>query len=225
MAVDYVMGLQSWYNTNSNVVVGLLLVLLGPFFAQIVSGLVRYGFKMSKVERWLREHDLHDSIVGISPVSVVVTLVGIATFMVFLAQGASIANIPVISMFASDFVYFMANVIWAVIVLSTGLIIGDYVSDRIKAAKGVLFAGVVGMAVEGFIVYLALIAAFSSLPNMTATVSLLTDVMRAFVFGLALAIGLAFGLAFGLGMKDSVATVAKEKNGDIAQFLGRMKKR
>ena len=222
--VEVVTNFMTWYQGNSQVLIGLVLVLLGPFVAQLVGGLVKYGFKMSKVERWLREHGLHDSIAGISPIAVIVTLVQIAVFMIFLSQGALTANVAIVSEFAADFVMFMASVIWAVIILSVGLIIGDYVADRIKEAKGMLFSGMIALGAEGFIVYLALVSAFETL-GMRAIVAILGDLLRALVLSFALALGLAFGLAFGLGMKDAVAQAAKDRNGDINSFLGRLKRR
>ncbi|MDO8339945.1 MAG: hypothetical protein Q7T16_04785 [Candidatus Burarchaeum sp.] len=224
MVVDIVTNFMLWYQGNSHVLIGLILVLLGPFVAQLVGGLVKYGFKMSKIERWLRDHGLHDAIVGISPIAVIVTLVKLSVFMIFLSQGALTANMDVVSAYAADFVNVIKTVIWAVIILSVGLIIGDYVSDRIKEAKGILFSGMIAMCAEGFIVYLALVSVFESL-GMDALVLILSNLLTTLVSAFALAIALAFGLAFGLGMKDAVAQASKERSGDINQFLGRLKKK
>ncbi|RLG19061.1 hypothetical protein DRN67_03600, partial [Candidatus Micrarchaeota archaeon] len=218
MAADFITNLAMWYEANSHIVFGVLLVLLGPFFAQMVGGFVKYGLKKAKVERWLREHGLHDSVAGISPLSVVVTLVKLAVFLLFLKWGADIAMIPGVSADAGNFVAFMTNVIWAVIILSTGLIIADYIGDRMKKARGVLFSGVVALAAEGLIIYLALVEAFNALGR-RALVTLMTNLFNAMVYGIALAIGLAFGLAFGLGLKDQIATVARDKSSDIGMFL------
>jgi len=175
------------------------------------------------VERWLREHGLHDSVAGISPISVVVTMVKLSVFLLFLKWGADIASIYGVSTDAANFVAFMTNVIWAVVILATGLIIADYVGDRMKQARGVLFSGMAALAVEVFIVYIAVVEAFSALGR-TALVNLLSNLFNGLVYGLALAIGLAFGLAFGLGLKDEVARVAKDRSSDINKFLARLKK-
>jgi hypothetical protein len=222
--VDMVSNFLVWYTQNQNVVFGVILVLLGPLFAELIGGFVKYGFKRIKLDSWLREHDLHDSVAGISPVAVLVTLVKLSVFLLFLKWGADIANVQGVSMDAANFVAFMGSVIWAVIILSTGLILGDYVGDRIKAAKGILFSGMMALAIEGFIVYLAVVEAFSTLGR-TAIVVLLTTLFNGVVYGAALALGLAFGLAFGLGLKDSVAGAAKDRSSDFSQFLNRLKKK
>lgn len=214
---------MAWYGANENVVFGVILVLLAPLFAQIVGGFVKHGFKKVKLDMWLRDHGLHDSIAGISPIAVLMTLVKLSVFLLFLKWGADIANVPGVSTDAANFVAFMTTVIWAVIIMSVGLIFADYVGDRIKDAKGVMFAGIVAMVVEGFIIYLAVVEAFSTLGRV-GIVSLLSTLFNGVVYGGALAIGLAFGLAFGLGLKDSVANAAKDRSSDMSKFMGRMKK-
>ncbi len=221
--VDMVANFLAWYMQNQNIVFGIILVLLGPLLAEIVGGFVKYGFKRIKLESWLREHDLHDSVAGISPVAVLVTLVKLAVFLLFLKWGADIANVPGVSDDAHNFVAFMGGVIWAVIILSTGLILGDYVGDRIKSAKGILFSGLMALVVEGFIVYIAVVDAFSALGRM-AIVALLTTLFNGVVYGAALAIGLAFGLAFGPGPTDSVAAAAPDRTSAFATFPTRLTK-
>ena len=223
MAGDFMANLGVWYADNSNVVFGVLLVLLGPFFAQVIGGFVKYGLKQAKLERWLREHGLHDSVAGISPLAIIVTLVKLSVFLLFLKWGADIASVEGVSVDAANFVAFMSNVIWAVIILSTGLILADYVGDRIKNARGALFSGGTALVAEALIVYVALVEAFNALGR-TALVNLMTNLFNGLVYGLALAVGLAFGLAFGLGLKDQVALIAKDRTSDINLFLKRFKK-
>jgi len=225
--VDYVSNFLAWYNySNSGQwLLAVFVLLIAPFIANFFGNLVKVGFKKVKLEMWLKDHELHDSVAGISPIAVLVTLVKISIFLIILNFIASdLLKFEGTGLLLTDFVRFMFSVIWAVIILSTGLILGDYVGDRIKAAKGILFSGMMALVVEGFIVYLSIVEAFSTLGRF-AVVNLLTTLFNGVVYGAALALGLAFGLAFGLGLKDSVAAAAKDRNSDFASFMNRMKKR
>jgi hypothetical protein len=213
---DIATQVSDWFLANQNVLQALVLIILAPIAAWLVGDVLAWAIKRSRVHDWLKKHDLQDSVLGISPVSVLLTITRVVIFLIFLQQAAVALGTSVLSSFINGFVVFMVQAIRAVLIASTGFIVGDYVADRIKAAKAVPSSNVIGIAVEVFIGYVTVVMA---LREVYVDTTLLITFFNALVWAVALAVGLGVGIALGLGLKDTVSDIAEKKKGDIAALI------
>ncbi|MCX6777352.1 MAG: hypothetical protein NT157_00520 [Candidatus Micrarchaeota archaeon] len=203
---------------SENIILAILVFLLSPIAAEVAGWIVGWIFAGLRFQDWLKKHGLHDSILGISPVSFFVTMAKVLVFLVFIEQAALLLQASVITAYLQSFVVFMVGLVRALVLMAFVLIIADYMGDRIKAAGGIPASHGVALVIEVLVVYVGVVAALDELRINT---TLLADAFRYFVLAFCVAIGLGLGIALGLGLKDTVSEVAKDNKkwlSDLAKY-------
>lgn len=191
---------------------------IGFFVAKILGDILRRFMKEAKVENLLEEHGVHDAFVGFKFTNIAVTLLKIYIIVIFLGIAADIVKIPMLYLLSAQAAAYMPMLVQGLIILLAGLMVADYLTDRMKTAKGVPFANTLAILVEIFIVYNVLVIV---MPLLLPAVdpSLLASSFLVILTALAFAVGLGFAIAIGLGLKDTVSSLARKHSNKIEKLL------
>jgi hypothetical protein len=196
----------------------VFIMAVGFFVAGLLGKVLKSFSKEAKIEKMLEEHGVHDAFLGFTFTNILVTLLKIYIVVVFLGIAADIIKIPMLYYLAGQATAYMPMLVQGLIILLAGLIVADYLTDKMKTAKGIPFANTFAILVEIFIVYNVLVIVLPMLlpavdPSLLASSFLV--VLVAICFGLSL--GLA--IAIGLGLKDTVALIAKKHGNKFEKLL------
>ena len=192
----------------------VVILLIGLFVANVLGWILKRFLQEIKLEKFLEHHGVNDAFVGFSLSNIAVALLKLWTIVVFLGIAADIVSVPMLSMLAMNAAGYMPSLIQGVIILLSGLVIGDYITDKMKLAKKVPFINSLAILVEVFIAYNALVMALPLLLP-AADPSLLVTSFLVVLAALAFALSLGTAIAIGLGTKDAVADVVKRHKSKI----------
>lgn len=210
VAKDFVVGLAA-------IIVVLFFLVLGWIVGRILVRVLHAFLEGIQLEHKLEKRGIHDALLGFTVTGVLSTFVKLLTYVVFLGIASSVVRLAFLENLVLWAVGYVPVLIQGAVILMLALLAGDYVTDRIKASK-VPFAKLFGMALEGFIVYTALVIALPLvLPN--ADVEILKTTFFLIVGAFAVAIGLGLAIAIGLGTKDTIAAVAKKKQKTLERLV------
>lgn len=184
------------------------ILIVGYIVAKIVEKLLRGISKTFEIEERIREAGLEDALLGFTLTDIVVILTDIYILLLFTAIASSVVNLSVLESWALSALDYMQSAVQGIALLVIGLFVADYIGDKIKSSH-VLGANMLGILVEVFIAYNAIVIA---LPALMPSVD--TDLLKlsflAIISILALSLSIGLGLAIGLGMKDTVARISKK---------------
>lgn len=210
VAKNFVVGLAA-------IIVVLFFIVLGWIVGRILVRVLHAFLEGIQLEHKLEKRGIHDALLGFTVTGVLSTFVKMLTYIVFLGIASSVVQLSFLENLVSWVVGYVPVLIQGAVILMLALLAGDYVTDRIKASK-VPFAKLFGMALEGFIVYTALVIALPLvLPN--ADVEILKTTFFLIVGAFAIAIGFGLAIAIGLGTKDTIAAVAKKKQKTLERLV------
>lgn len=210
VAKNFVVGLAA-------IIVVLFFLVLGWIVGRILVRVLHAFLEGIQLEHKLEKRGIHDALLGFSVTGVLSSFVKLLTYIVFLGIASNVVHLSFLENLVNWAVSYVPVLIQGVVILMLALLAGDYVTDRIKASK-VPFAKIFGMALEGFIVYTALVISLPLvLPN--ADVDILKTTFFLIVGAFALAIGLGLAIAIGLGTKDTIAAVAKKRQKTLERLV------
>jgi membrane protein YqaA with SNARE-associated domain len=195
----------------------VIALIVGHVVAWLINSGIRKFLKHLSLEAELKKHHLHDSLLGFTFTQVITTLMWLWVMVLFFGFGAGVMKFPFLMSLASMATNYLPSLTSGAVVLVAGLMIGDYITDRMKLAKGVPFVNLIAIVVEVFIAYNALVIALPMLLPRASTV-LLEQSFAIVLAALGLMLGLGGAIAIGLGLKDTVAKVA-DKNKDKFNIL------
>jgi hypothetical protein len=199
---------QMW-NSFATAVPGLFLaliiILVGYLVGSAIGLLIRKLMDKAQVDAHIRRAGFAHSIGFIS----IPKLVGGVTrwwiFAIFLGFAAEKIEFKDLSMLMRLFASWVPSLIAAMVIMLFGLVLADFLADRMLHAKrqGVRL---VSSFVRWFvIIFVAIIA----LQQMGIEVSLLSNSLLILIAGAALGLGIALGVGFGNAFKDEAKNVIK----------------
>lgn len=196
----------------------VIIMFAGFFVADILGRVLREFLKRIRMEKFLEGHGVHDAFVGFTFSNIAVAVLKLYVVVAFLGIASDIVRIPILAFLAAQALGYMPSLVQGLAILLVGLMAGDYITDRMKESKKIPFANSVGIVVELFIAYNALVIALPLLLP-AADPSMLVWSFLVVLGALAFAIGLGAAIAIGLGMKDAVADVAKKHKDKLNRLL------
>ncbi len=187
-----------------SLIAALIIVLVGLVIGSAVGLLVKKILEKSKIDIHLKKAGLAIGFIHIA--SVIGSLVKWYIFAVFLIPAAEqLQGFGAIAGLLQRFALWLPNVIVAMAILVFGVIVADFLADRMLHAKrsGVkLMSSVVRWVM---ILYVVLIA----LEQVGINVSLATNTALILVAALAAGLAVAFGIGFGFAFKDEAKLMIK----------------
>lgn len=192
-------------------VLGLIILLLfGYIIGVIVKRIVISLLANMRLEEWLEEQNLSDIVAGTTLSKIIGTIFQWCIILLFLAQGSEVMQYRVFQQALQGLVYFVFQVIGAILIALAGLIVARYVRNALEVSA-TRFRKILALAVEVLIIYMAVVMALKVVPGIDTTI-----LEYAFVIGfgsVAFAVALAVGIAFGLALKDEAKGMLKEWKG------------
>ncbi|MFH1181946.1 MAG: hypothetical protein V1702_03225 [Candidatus Woesearchaeota archaeon] len=183
----------------------LVVLLIGYIVGAAVGFLIHKILDKAQVDAHIRRAGFAHSIGFISVPAFTGGIVKWFIFSLFLWQAALLLQFSAISEFIRMFAVWVPNLIAAIVMVLLGLVLADFLADRMLHAKrkGIrLASGIVRWFVIIFIAVMAL-------QQIGIDVSLLTNTTLILVAGAALGLGIALGLGFGNAIKDEAKGIIK----------------
>ncbi len=190
--------------------VGLLLaaviVALGAVVAWAVHWVVKELLDRAKVDKWLRKYNLDKSLGFASVSQLGATLVGWYIFLIFLIPAVSYITLGELTGLLLSIVSWLPRLVVAVALVMVGLMLADFVSDRMSKAKGPAVKHVSNVVRVLIVVFVIVVA----LQEVGIYLRLAESTFLILLTGVTLGLSLAFGIGFGLGFKDDAAQLVKQ---------------
>jgi len=191
-------------------IAAVILVFIGYIIAVILGKVVSKLMKKFKLDEKIKKEKLTDGLGNVEFSTLCGNIIKWYVFIIFLGDAAAIVNLGTLSVFLNGFLYWLPNVIIAIILMVLGLMLTHYIADHLEKSK-VKSIKVLGPLVRIAILFFVAIIAFSQLG---LYLSIAENTFLILVGGLTLAVSLAFGISFGFGLKDEAKT-----------FIGKVKKK
>ncbi|MFA4817649.1 MAG: hypothetical protein WC608_02870 [Parcubacteria group bacterium] len=196
--------------------VGAIIVfVVGWIVASVLGKLIEKLIKSIKVDQALEKVGFNKKLgeVGISETvsEFIGGLVKWFLILVFLMAATDILGLVQVTSFLNSIIFYIPNVVVAVVVLAIAFLVGNFVYNVVKGstrAAGVMSATLLATISKWAIIIFGLLAA---LIQLGIAVSLVNTIF----IGIISALALASGLAFGLGGKDEAAMIIKKIREEI----------
>ncbi len=193
-----------------NFVIGLLLagliVALGYVVAWAVHWITKKTLDHAKIDKWLQKNNLDKSIGYASVSSLGSSLVKWYVFLIFLVPAVSYLALGELTGLLLEIVRWLPNVIVAIAIMMFGLVLADFVADRMSKAKGPAIKHLNNVTRILIIVFVTVVA----LQEVGIYLRLAESTFLIILTGVVLALSLAVGIGFGLGAKDEAAAIVKQ---------------
>ncbi|MCC7570753.1 hypothetical protein KO465_05390 [Candidatus Micrarchaeota archaeon] len=199
----------------------LLISIVGFILAKLMGWLWKQASDKMKLEIFLKNHGLHDALLGWTLTGVIKFLLEIWIFFIFLGIAADIAEFGFLTIMISGIVAYLPGLVEGIAIIVVALMFGDYITNQIKDSK-TPFAKPIGLILEIAIAYIGVVMALPLvLPG--ANINLLENTfmtaINALFFTVAIALGLGGAIAIGLGSKDIVKDIVKKKQKEIEKII------
>ena len=192
-------------NTLPGIVTGLIVIVLGFIIGSAFGFIIHKGLERSRLDLQMKKAGLAESVGFMSISRLIGSVVKWYIFSAFLAEGASKMQLGILSDMLERLALWIPNLIAAILILVGGLIVADYIAERMLRAKR-SFVRIASDVVRWIlIIYVVIIA----LGQVGIDVSIAANTMLILVAAVAVALGLAFGIGFGLALKDEAKGMLK----------------
>jgi len=184
-------------------VFAIIVLLIGYFVARLVKVLVRKFLRyLNKViNEQLKARFLNVDLA--SSANFIARVFYWLIFVVTITLVTEIIELPVITVWLSELVQYLPNLLAAIIIIIVGLVVGKLVADVISTAAdrtGIIYGEVLGKISRYAIILISIVIAIDQVGiNIDFLTNLVDIVLAAILFGA--------GLAFGLGAKTSVSNI------------------
>ncbi|MEK6868158.1 MAG: hypothetical protein AABX98_05035 [Nanoarchaeota archaeon] len=182
------------------------IVVLGYVVAWAVHWITKKALDHAKIDKWLQKNSLDKSIGYASISSLGASLVKWYIFLIFLIPAVSYLALGELTGLLLDIVRWLPNVIVAIAIMMFGLVLADFVADRMSKAKGPAIKHLNNVTRILIIVFVTVVA----LQEVGIYLRLAESTFLIILTGVVLALSLAIGIGFGLGAKDEAAAIVKQ---------------
>jgi hypothetical protein len=183
------------------IVVAIIILLVGWLVAWILGFVIKNVLLKVGLDTGMKKAGIGNALGKLSLSKLLGLIVKWFVFLVFLGEAVSQLQLGSLSLFLDSLVMWLPNLVVASLIVVCGLIVSDYVTSRIKAAKtkrGDLFASGVYYVIMILVVLIAL-------NQIGIDISLLTDIIKLFFGALFLGLAIALGIGFGGAIKGNAA--------------------
>jgi len=194
------------------------IMLIGIWVADLLGKALKTFLEKAKLEKFLAQHGVQDAFLGFTLSGIAVVLLKLYVVVAFLGIAADAVKVPMLYILTAQAIGYLPSLAQGLVILLAALMAGDYLTDKIKSHKKLPFANTVGIFVQLFIAYNALVIALPLLLP-SADPSLLVWSFLVLLAAFALAVGLGAAIALGFGMKDTVSDLAKKHKDKLNRLL------
>ena len=179
-----------------NFLTAIIILIIGIIVAYIIAGTVRRIVEFTKIDRVverlgthsiLKRTGIHFTLSGV--------LAWIVKWLIILATVITVAgilNLEQITIFLNQILFFIPNIFVAVVILTAGFILGDFLERFIKSAASLSHLSLGGRDLLGLTAKYATI--IFSITAALVQLHIATSLIQMLFGGIVLALALAFGL-------------------------------
>jgi len=193
-------------------VAAIVVLIIGYVIAYLAGNALRVILQKASLDKQLARARVSQTIGSLKMSSLIGEVVKWYVFIIFLQSAVDLLNLGTISNLLTSFVFWLPNVIAAILVLVFGVIIAHLIYLKIRENVSVKGGKVIGHAVRVVVIFISVIIA---LEQIKIDVSILKFSFLILLGGLALGFALAIGLSFGLGTKSE----AKKNLSKLKKYL------
>lgn len=189
------------------IIVVIAILIIGLFAGRILGKVVSKVLDKIGVDEAVDKTAIGDTIKksGMTTVGVFGALVRWFIYLIFIMAAVNVLDIPMFTTLMHQVVLYVPHLILGIIVLVAGLIVADFVMDKIGeqlTAKEVEFADTMTSVLRA-IFYLVVIV--FALDQLLIETTIIYTFLVPLAWGLAAGIAIAIGISLGWGTKDIVA--------------------
>lgn len=196
----------------------VVIMFIGIWIANLLGSVLKMFLQKMKLEKFLEGHGVHDAFFGFTLTGIAVILLKLYVVVAFLGIAADVIKTPMLYLISAQAIGYLPSLAEGLVLLLAALMAADYLTDRIKNSKKVPFANTLGILIQLFIAYNALVIALPLLLP-SADPSLLVWSFLVLLSAFAVALGFGAAIAIGLGMKDTVSELAKKHKDKFNRLL------
>ena len=195
------------------IIVAIIILIIGLFAGRIFGKVVSKVLDKIGVDEAVDKTAIGDTIKksGMTTVGVFGALVRWFIYLIFIMAAINVLNIPMFTTLMHQVVLYIPHLILGIVVLVAGLIVADFVMDKIGeqlTAKEVEFADTITSVLRAIFYLVVIVFALDQLLIETTIIYIF---LVPLAWGLAAGIAIAIGISLGWGTKDIVAEYIKEK--------------
>jgi len=172
-------------------IAALVLLMLGLVVGPIIGGLVARFVRALKIDRFSKKSGLKDALGAFGDISLGILLGKLVKWFIIIISivaAADILKLDQVTDILSDLLFFIPDVITAVVILATGIVVGGVLESFVKkAAHGVDHYKTIAKVSRLSVIVFATLAALLQLGIAPSLIQILFA-------GVVLALALAFGL-------------------------------
>lgn len=190
----------------------IIIIIIGWFIGNIVKKMVIKILQSTKIDQWIDEQNLTAAIGGKEMSALIGSFAKWYIIWVSLWVAADSIKLQGLSQFVEALVFYIPQVLAALLVMMLGLLLGRYLRNALEATQYRL-KRVVATLTEAVVVILSGILALTLVigkENVEPLVMLMKTFLDPFLWSVAIAVGIVIGISFGLGFKDEIKQFVKE---------------
>ena len=183
-----------------------LLLLITYAISHFVGLAVKKTLYKIKIDMLIRVRDLKDTFGATSLAAIYSHLVKWSLFTLFTGKIIEIVNLGFIAGVSSTIIFWLTRLVFAAVLLVTGLVMIDFFTLRILESKPDFMKNII-MVVR---IFLILILVFTSIEQLGLKLAVAENVFLMIVAAGLFAAALALGIGFGLAMKEDAKRILKQ---------------
>ena len=197
-------------------VAAIIILIIAWIIGRAIGKLVSAGLDKAGVDDALRKTAIGKSIEssGTSIPHVFDLIVRWFIYIIGIMAAVNVLGIPMLTAFAQSVVFYIPNLIAALIVLIIGFIFADIVGDLIRTtgtASDIPYMGIFSTAIKIFLYFIVIIVALDQLRINTSIIYVFAT---ALAWGIAIGAGVGLGIALGFGLKDRIPRLLESISGE-----------
>jgi len=194
-------------------IAAIIILIIGLFVGRIFGKVVSKVLDKIGVDEAVDKTAIGDTIKksGMSTVGFFDALARWFIYLIFIMAAVNVLRIEMFTALMQQIVMYIPHLILGIIVLVAGLILADFVMDKIGeqlAAKEVEFADTITLVVRAIFYLVVIVLALDQLLIDTTIIYIF---LAPLAWGIAIGIAIAAGIGLGWGLKDVAADYVKEK--------------
>jgi hypothetical protein len=193
-------------------ILAIIIIVIGWFIGNIVKKIVIKILQSTKVDQWIDEQNLTAAIGGKEMSALIGSFIKWYIIWVSLWVAADSIKLQGLSQFVQALVFYIPQVLAALLVIILGLLLGRYLKNALDTTQH-RFKKIAASLTEMIVVLFAGILSLTLVlgeGKVQILVQLLNIFLTPFLWSIAIAVGIVVGISFGLAFKAEITSFAAD---------------
>ncbi|MBN2567756.1 hypothetical protein JXB02_06770 [Candidatus Woesearchaeota archaeon] len=194
-----------------SLIAAIILAIIGWVIAVVIEKVVTKVLTKLKFDEKIKKANLTDKIGHLELSHLAGGVLKWYVFVIFLGEAFALISLGNLSVMINTFLFWLPNVILALIIIIIGLILADFVAERLVRTK-IKSVRVLSVIVKIAILFFAFVIAFKQIG---LYVSIAENTFLILLGAVALGLAIAFGIGFGMALKDEAKNILNDLKGKL----------